>query len=74
MLVGLTIFAGEKIQDLTPLAANAILILGQGNMWFLHLELLCLEKCWTSNDLVNQVLPIVYKLKFYIETGGSLIS
>ncbi|XP_050383754.1 uncharacterized protein LOC126800429 isoform X2 [Argentina anserina] len=31
--VGLTIFTGEKIQDLTPLATNAILILGQGNLY-----------------------------------------
>ncbi|KAM5580992.1 hypothetical protein ABKV19_010282 [Rosa sericea] len=31
--VGLTIFTGEKIQDLTPLAGNAILILGQGNLY-----------------------------------------
>ncbi|KAJ9173085.1 hypothetical protein P3X46_016259 [Hevea brasiliensis] len=27
------IFAAEKIQDLVPLAANAFLILGQGNVW-----------------------------------------
>ncbi|XP_021634459.1 uncharacterized protein LOC110631044 isoform X2 [Manihot esculenta] len=27
------IFAGEKIQDLVPLAANAFLILGQGTVW-----------------------------------------
>ncbi|PQP95791.1 uncharacterized protein Pyn_38755 [Prunus yedoensis var. nudiflora] len=31
--VVLTIFASEKIQDLIPLAANAILILGQGNLY-----------------------------------------
>nr|XP_011467825.1 PREDICTED: uncharacterized protein LOC105352420 [Fragaria vesca subsp. vesca] len=31
--VGLTIFTGEKIQDLTPLAANTVLILGQGNLY-----------------------------------------
>lgn len=29
----LTIFASEKIQDLIPLATNAILILGQGNLY-----------------------------------------
>lgn len=27
------IFAGEKIQDITSLAANAILILGQGSLY-----------------------------------------
>lgn len=60
LLVGLTIFTGEKIQDLTPLAANTVLILGQGNMLFLHLyyfaslptEIVALPR---TDDLLNQV-------------------
>ncbi|RVW44865.1 hypothetical protein CK203_087081 [Vitis vinifera] len=28
------IFASERIQDIIPLAANALLILGQGKLWF----------------------------------------
>lgn len=32
LLVIRAIFASEKIEDVIPLAANAILILGQGNM------------------------------------------
>ena len=33
LLVIQAIFASEKIQDVIPLATNAILILGQGMVW-----------------------------------------
>lgn len=42
LLVIEAIFVGEKIQDLVPLAANGLLILGQGNIWLVLSKSFCL--------------------------------
>ena len=38
------IFTSEMIQDIIPLAANAILILGQGKLWFSPAKIIVWKK------------------------------
>lgn len=44
LLVSQAIFAREKIEDVIPLAPNAILILGQGNPWISLFKLFCRQE------------------------------
>ena len=46
VLVSQAIFASEKIEDVIPLAPNAILILGQGNLWISYLKYSVEKKCF----------------------------
>ena len=51
------IFASERIQDIIPLAANALLILGQGKLWFYPAKIILWNKgimwkffVWDANE------------------------
>lgn len=44
LLVSQAIFTGEKIEDITPVAPNAVLILGEGNLWISLFKIICKEE------------------------------
>lgn len=63
------IFAGEKIQDITSLSTNAVLILGQGNFLlfvskFLQTLCCCMWKNWS---MLHAIIACVLKIMLQME-------